>query len=45
MALGPTHHLWAVYVLWICVVAGLYPVCLWYMRVKKRNRAAWLSYM
>jgi len=45
LALGETHHLWAVYVMWIAVVAGLYPVCLWYMRLKKRNRAGWLSYM
>jgi uncharacterized membrane protein len=45
MALGETHHLWAVYILWISVVAMLYPVCLWYMRLKKRNRSPLLSYM
>ena len=37
--------LWVVYVVWLALVAALYPVCLWFSRVKERNRSWWLSYL
>ena len=37
--------LWVVYVVWLGLVASLYPVCLWFSRVKERNRTWWLSYL
>lgn len=33
-----------VYVFWICVVIGLYPLCHWFAGVKRRRSDAWLSY-
>src|SRR5262249_12816103 len=33
-----------VYLVWIGVVAVLYPPCRWFAGVKKRYKAAWLSY-
>jgi uncharacterized membrane protein len=50
---GPTEHfpnpfgypLWVVYLVWIGVVVGLYPLCLWFARVKDRRRDWWLSYL
>lgn len=32
------------YLLWIVVVILMYPVCVWYARVKQRSRAGWVSY-
>ena len=37
--------LWVTYVVWIALVTALYPVCLWFSRVKERNRTWWLSYL
>lgn len=34
-----------VYLVWIAVVAVLYPVCHWYADVKRRSRSALLSYL
>ena len=34
-----------VYLLWIALVAALYPFCLWVGRVKARRRDWWLSYL
>jgi len=34
-----------VYLVWIGVVAALYPVCRWYAAVKARSRSRWLSYL
>ena len=34
-----------VYVIWILVVAGLYPACRWFAAVKQRRTDAWLSYL
>jgi len=34
-----------VYLVWIGVVAALYPVCRWYAAVKARSRSRWLSYV
>jgi uncharacterized membrane protein len=39
------YSLPAVYLIWIAVVAGLYPVCRWYAGVKKSRRYPWLSYL
>jgi uncharacterized membrane protein len=42
---GHGYSLGAVYLSWIGVVAVLYPVCLWYGRLKKRGKGWWLSYL
>jgi len=34
-----------IYLVWIGVVAALYPVCRWYAAVKARSRSRWLSYV
>ena len=34
-----------VYVIWICLVVALYPVCRWFARIKSRRRDWWLSYL
>ena len=34
-----------VYVIWICVVVALYPLCRWYANVKRRSANPWLSYL
>jgi uncharacterized membrane protein len=33
------------YVAWMALVAALYPVCLWFARVKRRRRYWWLGYL
>jgi uncharacterized membrane protein len=46
--LYPPHYgyeLGAVYVLWMAVVAMLYPLCLWFARLKQRRSDWWLSYL
>lgn len=35
----------AVYLIWIAVVAMLYPLCRWFAGVKQRRRDPWLSYL
>jgi uncharacterized membrane protein len=38
--------LFIVYVIWICIVASLYPLCRWYDKYKANNRQKWwLSYL
>jgi uncharacterized membrane protein len=39
------YELWVVYAVWIGVVVMLYPLCLWFSRVKERRRDWWLSYL
>jgi uncharacterized membrane protein len=39
------YNLWVVYALWITVVALLYPLCLWFARLKERRKEWWLSYL
>jgi uncharacterized membrane protein len=39
------YPLWAVYVVWIVVVASLYPLCRRYARLKSESSAWWLSYL
>jgi uncharacterized membrane protein len=33
-----------VYLIWVCVVIELYPLCKWFAAVKQRRRDVWLSY-
>jgi uncharacterized membrane protein len=39
------YPLWLVYVMWILVVVLMYPLCLWFSRVKERRNDWWLSYL
>jgi uncharacterized membrane protein len=39
------YPLWTVYVVWIVVLVALYPVCLWFSRLKQRRHDWWLSYL
>lgn len=34
-----------IYLLWIAVVATLFPLCHWYAGIKRRHRVWWLSYL
>jgi uncharacterized membrane protein len=46
--LFPPHFgypLAAVYLVWLLVVASLYPVCRWFRTVKAERRSWWLSYL
>jgi uncharacterized membrane protein len=38
------YSLAVTYLIWISVVAALYPLCRWFVEVKRRNRSPWLSY-
>jgi uncharacterized membrane protein len=38
------YSLPVVYGIWLGVVMAVYPVCRWFAGVKRRSRAAWLSY-
>jgi uncharacterized membrane protein len=42
---GYGYDLWVVYLVWLGVVAALYPLCRWFAGVKGRRRDAWLSYL
>jgi hypothetical protein len=35
----------ATYAIWIAVVVALYPLCLWYSRLKERRPGSWLQYL
>jgi uncharacterized membrane protein len=37
--------LWTVYAVWVVVLLLLYPLCLWFARLKKRRHVWWLSYL
>ena len=39
------YSLWVVYLIWIALVAALYPVCRWFAGLKQRNRSELLSYL
>jgi uncharacterized membrane protein len=42
---GSGVNLWAIYLIWVLVVAMLYPICKWYGNYKQNNRQIkWLSY-
>jgi uncharacterized membrane protein len=51
MAVTPERHLHlgfplaGVYVAWIVVLALLYPLCRWWMKLKRRRADWWLSYL
>jgi hypothetical protein len=34
-----------VYLTWALVVLAVFPLCVWYSRLKKRRRDWWLSYL
>lgn len=42
---GEGYHLWQVYLIWICVVAFLYPICKWFSNYKLTHKNWWLSYL
>ena len=42
---GYGYDLLIVYVVWIALVAAMYPLCRWFARIKATNRSAWLSYL
>ena len=42
---GFGYSLWVVYVVWIGIVVGVYPLCRWFDRVKSSRRAWWVSYL
>ncbi|MGC4055483.1 MAG: heparan-alpha-glucosaminide N-acetyltransferase domain-containing protein [Paludibaculum sp.] len=42
---GYGYSLPAVYAAWIGLVAALYPVCVWYGRLKSTRRSWWLRYL
>jgi uncharacterized membrane protein len=42
---GAGYDLWVVYLVWLAVVLMLFPPCRWFAGVKRRSRAAWLSYL
>lgn len=39
------YPLLAVYAVWIAVLLALYPLCLWFSRLKQRRHDWWLSYL
>lgn len=42
---GYGYGLPGTYLMWAVVITALYPLCLWFSRVKERNRSALLSYL
>jgi uncharacterized membrane protein len=42
---GEGIHLWEVYLVWIFIVIGLYPVCKWFGDYKMKHRKWWLNYI
>ena len=34
-----------VYLVWLLVVAALYPMCIWFGKLKARSRSPWLAYL
>jgi uncharacterized membrane protein len=45
MVPGEGLPLWAVYPVWIGIVASLYPLCKWFSEYKRRSKQWWLSYL
>ena len=37
--------LWVVYAVWVVVLALMYPLCRWFVNLRQRRRATWLSYL
>ncbi len=42
---GTGFPLWAVYIAWLIIIALVYPICRWWMGVKRRRTDWWLSYL
>ena len=42
---GYGYDLWVVYCVWLGIVVLLYPLCLWFARLKERRKHWWLSYL
>jgi uncharacterized membrane protein len=43
---GSGIELWAIYLVWVAIVAAMYPLCRWYGRYKGNNRKKkWLRYL
>jgi uncharacterized membrane protein len=42
---GWGYSLPVVYLIWACIVAGIYPLCRWFAAVKQRRSDPWLSYL
>ena len=42
---GDGLPLWTVYVAWIAVLAIIYPLCRWWVHVKRTRHDWWLSYL
>jgi uncharacterized membrane protein len=42
---GWEYSLPIVYLVWAGVIAGLYPLCVWFAGVKQRHAGGWLSYL
>ncbi len=46
IAPGEGYSLFTVYLIWICIVLSLYPVCKWFSEYKQAHREKWwLSYL
>ena len=39
------YPLWVTYIVWIGLVAALYPLCRWFAHYKQTHRSWWLSYL
>jgi hypothetical protein len=39
------YSLWVVYLVWVGIVAAVYPLCRWFAGFKARRRDWWLSYV
>ncbi len=47
-AVFPADYGWSLgvtYVVWIGVVVALYPICLWFSRIRAQRRTWWASYL
>jgi uncharacterized membrane protein len=42
---GFGYDLWVVYLVWVLIVVGLYPVCRWFAEIKAKRHDWWLSYL
>jgi uncharacterized membrane protein len=45
IAPGEGYSLGVVYIIWICIVLALYPICKWFSEYKRNHKDWWLSYL